>query len=114
MANLPETGLQKAISKSTKARVLESGFGDGYRQRAGDGINVIEDEWSLEWVLESTGANTLTGFLETHGGYTSFDWTPKGESSAKKWTCDSWDKIPLITDELWRITASIKQEFDLD
>lgn len=113
MATLPDIAISQQINKTTEARILETKFGDGYGQRAQDGINAITDSWSLSWDVGSTNADILTDFFETRGGWDSFDWTPSGESVSKKWTCKSWSKTPTGYD-VWSIKATIKQEFDLD
>lgn len=113
MANLPSIRGTE-VAKITNARILKTDFGDGYSQRALDGINAIVDEWSMSWVVNSTDADTLTDFFEARGGHESFDWTPEGESVSKKWTCKSWTKEPMTTIlNVWSITATFKQEFDL-
>lgn len=119
MATLPSIDITYQISKQTNARILEAPFGDGYKQRAGDGINAIIDEWSLSWTVGSTDADTLTDFFEARGGWDSFDWTPSGESVSKKWSCKVWSKVPSAvkdtsSEEVWTISATFKQEFDLD
>lgn len=118
MANLPDIDTTHQISKQTNARILETPFGDGYRQRAGDGINSITDEWSLSWIVNSTDTDTLTDFFEARGGYESFDWTPSGESVSKKWTCKTWTKTPteakdIAGNNVWNVSATLRQEFDL-
>lgn len=118
MATLPSIDTTYQISKKTDTRILETNFGDGYTQRALDGINSIVDKWSLSWTVTSTDADTLTDFFEARGGYESFDWTPHGETVSKKWTCKSWSKNPTggkdsTGNEIWDISASFKQEFDL-
>lgn len=119
METLPSINTTYQVSKKADARILETPFGDGYRQRAGDGINAIVDEWSLSWTVGAVDANTLTDFFEARGGHESFGWTPHGESVAKKWTCKTWSKTPVEAkdptgEEVWSISASFKQEFDLD
>lgn len=113
MSTLPSIDITYNISKKTDAHILEAKLGDGYSQRAADGINAIRDEWGLEWVVNNTDADTLTDFFEARGGHESFDWTPSGESVSKKWTCKSWSKNPIGIDT-WSISATLKQEFDLD
>ena len=36
-------------SKTSEQRLLQAQFGDGYEQRAGDGINADRVKWSLTW-----------------------------------------------------------------
>ena len=112
MATLPSIKTTYQVSKKIDARVLESGFGDGYSQRALDGLNSIVEGWSLTWTVNNTDSDTLTGFFEARGGHESFDWIPNGESVSKKWTCKSWTKSP-IGYNVWTISATLKQRFDL-
>ena len=39
----------KTMSKSSEPRVLISKFGDGYEQRVTDGINSLEDSYSVQF-----------------------------------------------------------------
>lgn len=112
MSTLPSIDLTYNISKKTGARILEANLGDGYSQRAADGINAIKDEWNLEWVVNNTDADTLTNFFAARGGYESFDWQPSGESVSKKWTCKSWSKTPVGLN-VWSISATLEEAFDL-
>jgi phage-related protein len=93
--------------------VLETKFGDGYRQRAADGINNVEQSWSLTWEhLTETEKETIEAFLLARGGWESFDWTPPGAASASRWTCPKWG----FTDTgaaYWTCTATFRKEFDL-
>lgn len=118
MATLPDIPYSYLVSKTTKARVLSANLGDGYTQRAKDGLNSISDEWSISWDVNETNADTLTDFFVTHGGADSFDWTPPTEGSSKKWVASSWDKKPSkVTDfngsEIFKISVKLKETFDL-
>ena len=42
MAILPDIAISQQTNKTTEARILETKFGGGYRQRAQDGINAIK------------------------------------------------------------------------
>lgn len=114
MANLPTTiePTYAGTSKSTKTRVRRMQFGDGYSQRAADGINTVTQEWSVEWVGTTTQIDELEDFLYARGGVEDFDWTPKRESSARKFTCPEWGRTYINnTDSL---TAKFVEEFDLN
>lgn len=65
-----------APTGSIKHRTLSASFGDGYTQRAGDGINSKGVEWPLEFVGPRSVIDPIAGFLDTHGGYMAFSWTP--------------------------------------
>jgi phage-related protein len=76
-------------------RVLETDFGDGYGQKAMDGINPVKDVWELSWSnLSPTEAQTAYAFLRAAGGATSFLWTPAFESTPRIWTCKKFKLTP--------------------
>ncbi len=57
-------------------RVRASKFGNGYEQVVGDGINNKVDSWPLTFVVVETVALDIKAFLDRHGGFKSFLWTP--------------------------------------
>ena len=96
-----------------EARVLRSQFGDGYTQRAADGINSIAVKWSMSWRnLTQTEKAAIQTFLETKAGATVFYWTPPRESTPLLWTCKSWSCTP-VPGLLWNISAEFIREFDI-
>jgi phage-related protein len=95
MATLPDfKPLYGSSAKKVTPRVLKNDFGDGYTQVVADGINNLEEEWSLTFHLRIADADTLESFCETQGGHTPIDWTPPRESTAKKWIIKSWTRQP--------------------
>lgn len=67
-------------------------FGDGYEQRAADGLNADMATWSVRFSARSaTEAGLIDAFLAAAGGTTAFDWTPPG-GSATKWVCKKWTR----------------------
>jgi len=102
--------------KSMKPRVLRANFGDGYSQRAGDGINLLEETWSVEWEnLDSTEVVALETQLEDARGVDAITWTPHGESTAKKFTISQWDINPKVGNVgvVWIGSAILTREYDL-
>lgn len=57
-------------------RVLSAKFGDGYQQDAGDGINTKGDVWELSFVNREAVIKGIADFLDAHGGWKAFEWTP--------------------------------------
>ncbi|MBC2680630.1 phage tail protein [Pseudomonas baltica] len=57
-------------------RVRTSKFGDGYEQVAGDGLNNRSDSWALTFAVGEKAALEIKAFLDRHGGFKSFLWTP--------------------------------------
>lgn len=72
----------QGASQKPELAVLEAKFGDGYVQRAKDGINNVKQVWDLRFTLRpKTEIDAIETFLRTHAGVTSFTWdTPKGET----------------------------------
>jgi phage-related protein len=76
---------------SKAPRVKASPFGDGYQQRAGDGININKRVWSVRFTGLPSKLDLIEAFFETENGVTSFDWTPPS-GLAGKWLCKQWDR----------------------
>ena len=101
------------FSRATTPRVLTAGFGDGYRQESGDGLNLLPRTATPEWqILSTDDADTIENFFRAQKGYLAFDWTPPGESVSSKWKCTTWTRTSptALTDA---ITATFEQVFDL-
>ena len=114
MALLPSTvDPSLATNRKTDARVLEAGFGDGYSQRAGDGINTVMDTWNVSWnCLNATDYNELNDFFEDNQGYISFEWTPVGETVEKKFICRQWS-TNHIGNSKYVLSATFNEVWDL-
>jgi phage-related protein len=114
MAAFPTTVTPvKSSGKKTSSRIIEAQFGDGYTQRAGDGINTVVDTWNLEWnCLDSTSYLEMVNFLKARGGYESFTFIPPGESSSKKFTCKEWSTSHPGNSK-YILTADFLEVFDL-
>lgn len=112
MATLPfEPKVAGDSSNSVTPRTLKIDFGDGYNQRAADGINTNPEVWQLKWDLTGTNATTLIAFFKTHGGHTSFDWTPPRETTSQKFIVNEWNVVPY-GEQGAVITATIEQVYD--
>ena len=87
-------------------------LGDGYTQRAGDGIQTVKQRWDLEWTCtDTTDADTLISFFEGLEGYQYFWWTPFRESSPRKFICRAWSES-FIGNSKTQISANIEEVFD--
>lgn len=102
----------RPTNKSYKARILENKMGDGYTQRVQDGINNITREVSIELIGTATQIKVYSDFLELCGGATNFTWTPPGESTSLKWTCQEWD-VSYLANDMLTLKAKLRKEFDL-
>jgi len=92
-------------SGQTSYAVLSAPMGDGYVQRAPDGINTRGDSWDLTargiWsnLVDPTCVNGLgqdvrgiSDFIDRHAGYKSFQWTAPDGTDAL-WTCTDVAKV---------------------
>jgi len=98
----------------TKPRILTAEFGDGYSQRAGDGLNAIKRMAQLEFAnISNADASTIVSFLETQAGYQAFTYTVPGDSTARKWIArEGWSRVPTGPSTS-TVTVKIEQVFDL-
>lgn len=89
----PPSDPQISGEESHGYRVLNAQFGDGYEQVAGDGLNVKEYSINLNWAaLSKADADSIATFLDGRAGSEAFDYTIPGDSTAKKFRCDSWSR----------------------
>lgn len=108
----PDLNVIYGSSKKVKPRVLRNDFGDGYSQRAGDGINLLAEQWNVSFRLRLDDADTLEAFFKEHKGHKVFYWTPPRQSSARKFTVQEWTRKPdKVNGDV--ISARFKEEFDL-
>lgn len=95
-------------SANHKPRVLRADFGDGYNQRAADGINTDLEKLSLVWsVLTIAEADLIDSFLSARGGHEKFLWTAPRSSVEKLWVCPDWSR-----DTVSKAHDSVKASFE--
>ncbi|WP_337262962.1 MULTISPECIES: phage tail protein [unclassified Serratia (in: enterobacteria)] len=56
-------------------RVREVQFGDGYKQRVGDGLNNESQSWQLTFTNNEQITIEIRDFFKRHAGYKAFKWT---------------------------------------
>ena len=66
----------KQLTKSSTPRVLTAKFGDGYEQRAADGINVLNETYTLTFKTRpKADIDDIVAFLDTQKNVTKFTLT---------------------------------------
>lgn len=93
---------------SNKFRTLVAQFGDGYAQRAGDGINLKGESWPLEFVGTGDTIGPIREFLDRHQGFKSFLWKPPMGVLQHFVTPDGYNLTPLHAD-LYTLTVTFEQ-----
>jgi phage-related protein len=94
-----------------KTRVNKVRYGDGYEQRAADGLNPVMQSWRLKFDdVDNAIGNDLIAFLIARGGVEAFDWTPKWATTAIKVICEDWNRS-IARGDLSNISATFEQRF---
>lgn len=94
-----------------KVRVLKTRFGDGYEQRAADGLNPITQSWHLKFDNVDNDIGTeIVNFLKARAGVEAFDWTPKWATSAIKVVCEDWSRS-IAPGDLTNLSMTFEQRF---
>lgn len=91
-------GVDWSAQMAVTPRVITAKFGDGYEQRAADGINTNLRKWQVQFKnRDDTETAAILAFFEAENGVTSFDWTPP-VGSAGKFVCREWTHSPTQVD----------------
>jgi phage-related protein len=102
-----------SISYKVEPRVLRAQFGDGYSQRAGDGLNTRRRTYELSWeTLTLAEVNSILGFFEGLNDGEAFYWTPNDGSALTLFTVRDWGRTRITYAE-YACTATLVEEFDL-
>lgn len=94
-------------------RVAKTPFGDGYTQRAADGINTLLQQWDLVFRnVSPEEGDAMCDFLQEHDGRIPFDYWPMRGAAKIKVICESWDRA-FTKDFESDITCRFEQVPDL-
>ena len=78
------------------AKVIENKLGDGYSQRARDGLNHVQTRVRLVWLtLSRADADDIEAFFDLMGGDRAFRYgLPPSNTPVRAWVCTSWRRDP--------------------
>jgi phage-related protein len=117
MALLPlQNRITQTSAKTYMFKTIVAKYGDGYIQRAGDGINKKREMWSLVFDnLTQTERDVLALFIDQVQMSDTIEWTAPGDSTEKKWVIDPESEIVEVAKsaDIYSITMSIMRVFDL-
>ena len=117
MTALPLTNLIIQTSQKTvKFTTITAQFGDGYLQRAGDGINQKKDMWSITYDnLDQTERDTLWVFIDLVQMSDVIEWQAPGDLVEKKWIIDPETEITeqAKAGAIYTVRFTLKRVFDL-
>lgn len=98
---------------SDTPRVLRAQFGDGYSQRASDGLNYQTREVNLNWdALEEAAFDYINDFFDGLDGGEAFTYTLPMESTAMNWEYIS-KRVAFRGYNIRSLSVSIKRVFDI-
>ncbi|KVE53327.1 MULTISPECIES: phage tail protein [Burkholderia] len=93
----------------TTLRVRKAAFGDGYTQRAADGLNNRVPSYNLRFVGKAEMISAILEFLDVHAGAVSFFWTPPLRPQGR-FVCEKYTE-PVKNGNVYTITAQFEQTF---
>lgn len=98
-------------TESSRPRVRQTSFGDGYEHRIRFGLNTDPKEWQLTFSERSDAErDEITAFLDARGGSEAFTWTtPRG--LVGKFVCSEW-QVTLRACNFNNIRATFRQVFE--
>lgn len=114
IATYPAIPLSQASTFEQDQRVLESQFGDGYSQRAADGINsVVVKGKIVHENITTAELNTLLAFWNTQGRILPFTLTIPYSGVATKMRFVSSLNISALAGDIYNVSVDVIQTFDL-
>lgn len=100
------------IGKRTELKVLTAQFGDGYAQRAANGLNPSVDVWSINWIwLGDTDRDAVRAALDAVGGHDYLTWTPYGETTQKRFIVEPDSRWESYNAGYTKIGCTLRQVF---
>lgn len=97
-----------------EVRVLEKRLGDGYTQRAADGLNNVALKYEAVWSgVTPREADELLSFLGSRAGVEPFKVEKlPGLLSKKRWICKDWSE-EWISATRRNVRAMLEEDFSL-
>jgi phage-related protein len=105
--------ISQTSSGETEFRILETRYGNGYSQRARDGINNVIAKWNVSWEgLTYADMSTITTAIDTSAGVDYFTWQPPGDTVTRKWIVRS-RSYRMLSGDIYSVSCTLEQCFDL-
>ena len=107
----------KGLSSTETPRVLLASFGDGYEQRIANGINSLEQTFSLSFKTRTKAEiDDIIAFFVSLKGVTAFDYVVAdsnagGGETTYKVVCEKWTKT-YAYDDFYSATANFRRVYE--
>ena len=88
----------KGFTRKNTPNIFKTQFGDGYEQRLANGINNLQQEFSINFATRTKAdIDDIADFFELKGGVTAFNYTyedsnESGGEKTVKVVCDDWQQ----------------------
>jgi phage-related protein len=93
--------------------VLEKKLGDGYTQRAADGLNSVALKYEAVWTALTVGeAKRLLSFFSSRAAVEPFTVPVLPGLEAKKWVCKEWS-VEWASAQRRNVRAMLEEDFSL-
>ena len=108
----------KTMNTGNTPRVHIAKFGDGYEQRIGNGINNLEQEYSVAFTTRAKAdIDDIVAFFETKAGVTSFDFVvpdsnESGNELSVKVVCSEWNQT-WVNDNFYSLNATFRRVYEV-
>jgi len=111
---LPDIGVDFGFTQQMNSSVIVTEFGDGYNQRAVDGINETRYMYNVSWSnIDTERMRTLRDFFLGTKCVTAFKWTPPDIEQDLTFVLErNTLQIIPIAHGIWTISATLSQVFD--
>lgn len=107
----------KGFTVSNTPRVHLATFGDGYEHRIADGINNLQQTFSVSFTTRPKAEiDDIVDFFEGKGAITSFDYTladsnSSGNERTIKVVCSDWSQTWAF-DNFYSLTANFRRVYE--
>lgn len=111
---LPDIGVDFGFTHQENSSVVVTEFGDGYNQRAVDGINETRLMYSVSWTnLDTERMRILRDFFRNTKCVTAFKWTPPDIEQELTFVLER-NTLSIVPKAfgIWDISATLSQVFD--
>lgn len=110
---LPDKILRES-SKSVSFKTIKASYGDGYSQRAPDGLNYRKESWEVKWAaLTKEEMLAVTTDLDSVGGHGVIIWVPCDDVVSKKFINSDSKYSVTRAGAMYSISISLEQVFDV-
>ena len=107
----------KGLSSTETPRVLMASFGDGYEQRIANGINSLDQTFTLNFKTRPKAEiDDIIAFFVSRKGVTAFNYIVSdrnagGGETTYKVVCDKWTKT-YAYDNFYSATANFRKVYE--